>query len=40
MIRKLLPHPYLTLLLIITWMLLVNDLKLGQPGLCADPWHW
>jgi len=30
MLRKLFPHPYLTLLLIITWMLLVNQLKLGS----------
>lgn len=30
MLRKLFPHPYLTLLLIITWMLLVNHLKLGS----------
>jgi len=28
--RKLFPHPYLTLLLIITWMLLVNQVKLGS----------
>lgn len=30
MLRKLFPHPYLTLLLIITWLLLVNHLKLGS----------
>jgi multicomponent K+:H+ antiporter subunit E len=30
MLRKLFPHPYLTLLLVITWMLLVNQLKLGS----------
>jgi multicomponent K+:H+ antiporter subunit E len=30
MLRKLFPHPYLTLLLVITWMLLVNHLKLGS----------
>lgn len=30
MLRKLFPHPYLTLLLIITWLLLVNQLKLGS----------
>jgi multicomponent K+:H+ antiporter subunit E len=30
MLRKLFPHPYLTLLLIVTWMLLVNQLKLGS----------
>lgn len=30
MLRKLFPHPYLTLLLILTWMLLVNQLKLGS----------
>jgi multicomponent K+:H+ antiporter subunit E len=30
MLRKLFPHPYLTLLLIITWMLLVNQIKLGS----------
>jgi len=30
MLRRLFPHPYLTLLLIITWMLLVNHLKLGS----------
>jgi multicomponent K+:H+ antiporter subunit E len=30
MLRKLFPHPYLTLLLIITWMLLVNQFKLGS----------
>ena len=30
MLRKLFPHPYLTLLLIITWMLLINHLKLGS----------
>ncbi len=30
MLRKLFPHPYLTLLLVITWMLLVNQLNLGS----------
>ena len=30
MLRKLFPHPYLTLLLVIIWMLLVNQLKLGS----------
>jgi multicomponent K+:H+ antiporter subunit E len=30
MLRKLFPHPYLTLLLIITWMLLVNQIKMGS----------
>lgn len=30
MLRKLFPHPYLTLLLVITWMLLVNQAKLGS----------
>ena len=30
MLRKLFPHPYLTFLLVITWMLLVNHLKLGS----------
>lgn len=30
MLRKLFPHPYLTLLLIVTWMLLVNGTKLGS----------
>jgi multicomponent K+:H+ antiporter subunit E len=30
MLRKLFPHPYLTLLLVITWILLVNQLKLGS----------
>lgn len=30
MLRKLFPHPYLTLLLVVTWMLLVNHLKLGS----------
>lgn len=35
MLRKLFPHPYLTLLLIITWLLLVNQLKLGSLGLAV-----
>lgn len=30
MLRKLFPHPYLTLLLIVSWMLLVNGTKLGS----------
>ncbi|MDT8857092.1 Na+/H+ antiporter subunit E [Paracoccaceae bacterium Fryx2] len=30
MIRKLFPHPFLTLALIVTWMLLVNGTKLGS----------
>jgi multicomponent K+:H+ antiporter subunit E len=30
MLRKIFPHPYLTILLIIIWMLLVNQLKLGS----------
>lgn len=30
MLRKIFPHPYLTLLLVITWMLLVNQFKLGS----------
>jgi multicomponent K+:H+ antiporter subunit E len=30
MLRKIFPHPYLTLLLTITWMLLVNSLALGS----------
>lgn len=30
MLKRLFPHPYLTLLLIITWMLLVNGTKLGS----------
>jgi multicomponent K+:H+ antiporter subunit E len=30
MLRKLFPHPYLTLLMVITWMLLVNHLKVGS----------
>ncbi len=30
MLRRLFPHPYLTLLLIVTWMLLVNGTKLGS----------
>jgi len=30
MLRKLFPHPYLTLLLVVIWMLLVNQLKLGS----------
>jgi multicomponent K+:H+ antiporter subunit E len=30
MLRKLFPHPYLTLLLIVTWMLLVNHLTRGS----------
>lgn len=29
-LRKLFPHPLLTLLLVIVWMLLVNDLKIGS----------
>jgi multicomponent K+:H+ antiporter subunit E len=28
--RKLLPHPYLTLTLIVLWMLLVNEFKIGS----------
>ena len=30
MIRRLLPHPWLTLTLIVTWMLLVNKVALGS----------
>ncbi|MFT7059409.1 MAG: multicomponent K+:H+ antiporter subunit E [Pseudorhodobacter sp.] len=30
MLRKLFPHPYLTLLLIVTWLLLVNQFKAGS----------
>lgn len=30
MLRKLFPHPYLTLLLVITWMLLVNHFTRGS----------
>ncbi|QCO56015.1 Na+/H+ antiporter subunit E [Pseudorhodobacter turbinis] len=30
MLRKLFPHPYLTLLLVISWLLLVNEYKLGS----------
>lgn len=30
MLRKLFPHPYLTLLLIVTWMLLVNHFTRGS----------
>lgn len=29
-LRKLFPHPYLTVLLMLVWMLLVNELKLGS----------
>ena len=29
-LRKLFPHPYLTVLLVLVWMLLVNELKLGS----------
>lgn len=28
--RRLFPHPYLTLLLVVIWMLLVNEVKLGS----------
>jgi multicomponent K+:H+ antiporter subunit E len=30
MLRKLFPHPFLTLLLILSWMLLVNQIKIGS----------
>lgn len=30
MLRKLFPHPYLSLLLILTWMMLVNEFKWGS----------
>jgi multicomponent K+:H+ antiporter subunit E len=30
MLRRLFPHPYLTLLLIVVWMLLVDHMKLGS----------
>jgi multicomponent K+:H+ antiporter subunit E len=30
MLRRLFPHPYLSLLLVVTWMLLVNQAKLGS----------
>lgn len=30
MLRKLFPHPYLTLLLVMTWLLLVDQFKLGS----------
>ncbi len=35
MLRKLLPHPYLTLTLIVLWMLLVNELKIGSLVMAA-----
>lgn len=30
MLKKLLPHPGLTLLLIVTWLMLVNEFKWGS----------
>jgi multicomponent K+:H+ antiporter subunit E len=30
MLRRLYPHPYLSLLLVITWMLLVNHIRVGS----------
>ncbi len=35
MMRRLFPHPYLSLTLFIVWFLLVNDLKLGSAVLAA-----
>lgn len=35
MIRRLFPHPFLSLLLLVTWFLLVNDWKLGSLVLAA-----
>lgn len=35
MIRRLLPHPWLSLLLFVTWFLLINDLKVGSAVLAA-----
>ncbi len=35
MIRKLIPHPYLSLALIMLWMLLVNELKIGSLVMAA-----
>ena len=30
MLRRIFPHPYLTVLLVLVWMLLVNDMNLGS----------
>lgn len=35
MLRKLLPHPYMTLTLIALWMLLVNEFKIGSLVMAA-----
>ncbi len=35
MIRKLIPHPYLSLALIVLWMLLVNEFKIGSLVMAA-----
>ena len=35
MLRRLFPHPYLTLLLVVIWMLLVNQMKLGSLVMAA-----
>jgi multicomponent K+:H+ antiporter subunit E len=35
MIRKLIPHPYLSLTLIVLWMLLVNEVKIGSLVMAA-----
>jgi multicomponent K+:H+ antiporter subunit E len=35
MIRRVFPHPYLSLTLFITWFLLVNDLKIGSAVMAA-----
>ena len=35
MMRRLFPHPYLSVLLFITWFLLVNDIKLGSVVIAA-----
>ena len=35
MLRKLLPHPYLSLTLVVVWMLLVNQFKIGSLVMAA-----
>ena len=35
MIRRLLPHPWLSLLLFVTWFLLVNEIKVGSAVFAA-----
>ena len=38
MLKRLFPHPYLTLTLIVLWFLLVNQLKIGSLVMAIMSW--